>query len=192
MKVAINCLKIVANTIKIEKFLVRKIFIHWDAFIICKINKKPGQMYQKCLITYSAAVFFQGFTINLRFNPVCSGVFFFWSCLPRGEGAAHSAPPCVNPDRKMLLTWNLAQAHTLSCYKKNGRKKIFKIAAIRMMKSLILSFFWKIIPKMAKICFFSSKINLATARKKIFKIFFQLLKVKITYKLNIYGLICCF
>ena len=38
---------------------------------------------------------------------------------------------------------------------------------------------------MAKICFFS-KINLVAARKKIFKIFFQLLKAKVTYKLNIY------
>ena len=37
---------------------------------------------------------------------------------------------------------------------------------------------------------FFSKINLVAARKKIFKIFFQLLKVKITYKLNIYRLIC--
>ena len=126
-KAAINCPTIVANTSKIGKFLVRIIFIPWDTFIICKVNKKPGQMYQKCVITYSAAVFFQGFTINLRFNPICSGVFFFWSCLPRGEGAAHSAPPCVNPDRKMLLTWNLAQAHTLSCYKKNGRKKFSKL-----------------------------------------------------------------
>ena len=43
--------------------------------------------------------------------------------------------------------------------------------------------------KMAKMFFFS-KINLVAARKKNFKIFIQLLKVKITYKLNIYGLIC--
>ena len=42
---------------------------------------------------------------------------------------------------------------------------------------------------MVKIFFFS-KINLVTARKKIFKIFFQLLEVAITYKLNIYRLIC--
>ena len=33
---------------------------------------------------------------------------------------------------------------------------------------------------------FFSKINLMTARKKIFKISFQLLKGKITNKLNIY------
>ena len=38
--------------------------------------------------------------------------------------------------------------------------------------------------KMAKICF--SKITLVTARKKILKMLFQLLKVKITHKLNIY------
>ena len=38
---------------------------------------------------------------------------------------------------------------------------------------------------MAKICFFS-KFNLVTAKEIIFKIFFQLLKVKIRYKLNIY------
>ena len=69
----------------------------------------------------------------------------------------------------------------------NVRKMVenffLKIAAIGMMTSLIMS------RKMAKICFLS-KINLATARKKIFKVFFQLLIVKITCKLNIYRLIC--
>ena len=34
------------------------------------------------------------------------------------------------------------------------------------------------------------KINLAIARKKIFKIFFQLLKVRKTYRCNIFRLIC--
>ena len=71
---------------------------------------------------------------------------------------------------------------------KNGTKKIFKIATIGMMTSLIMSFFF--FEKWLKYVFFSSKINLVTARKKIFKIFFQLLKVKITYKSNIYMLIC--
>ena len=45
-----------------------------------------------------------------------------------------------------------------------------------MMTSLTMSIFFE------KLCekkiMFSSKINLVTARKKIFKIFFQLLKVK--------------
>ena len=36
---------------------------------------------------------------------------------------------------------------------------------------------------MAKINFFS-EINFVTARKKVFKIFFQTIKVKITYKLS--------
>ena len=51
-----------------------------------------------------------------------------------------------------------------------------------------INFFEKLCKKWLK-CFFSSKINLVTARRKIFKIFFQLLKVKITYRLNIYRLI---
>ena len=34
------------------------------------------------------------------------------------------------------------------------------------------------------------KVNLVTARKRIFKIFFQILKVKITIKLNKHRLIC--
>ena len=54
------------------------------------------------------------------------------------------------------------------------------------MTSLVITFLKKIIRKMAKIRFFSSKINLLIARKMIFKIFLQLLKVKITYILNIY------
>ena len=56
-----------------------------------------------------------------------------------------------------------------------------------MMTSLIMSIF---LENYAKNMFFFSKINLVAARKKNFKIFIQLLKVKITYKLNIYGLIC--
>ena len=42
---------------------------------------------------------------------------------------------------------------------------------------------------MTKIFFFS-KINLVKARKNIFKFFFQLLKEKMKYKLNMYRLIC--
>ena len=52
-----------------------------------------------------------------------------------------------------------------------------------------VNFFWKICAKKDENKFFS-KINLVTARKKIFKIFFQLMKVKTTYKLDIYRLIC--
>ena len=52
-----------------------------------------------------------------------------------------------------------------------------------------VNFFEKLCKKWLKYVLFS-KINLVTARKTIFKIFFQLLKVKITYKLNIYRLIC--
>ena len=37
---------------------------------------------------------------------------------------------------------------------------------------------------------FFSKSKFVTARKKVFKVFFQLSKVKITYKLNIYRLTC--
>ena len=58
-----------------------------------------------------------------------------------------------------------------------------------MMTSLIMSTFLENCAKKGKNMFLS-KINLVTARKKIFKIFFQLLKVKVTYKLNIYRLIC--
>ena len=64
-------------------------------------------------------------------------------------------------------------------------EKIFKIAAIGMMTSLIVSIFLeKLCEKWLKYVFFF--INLVVARKKIFEIFSQLLKVKITHKLNIY------
>ena len=48
-----------------------------------------------------------------------------------------------------------------------------------MMASLIMSFFLKNYAKNGQNMFFS-KINLVAARKTIFKIFSQLLKVKIT------------
>ena len=57
------------------------------------------------------------------------------------------------------------------------------------MAPLIMSFYWKTYAKNGYNMFFS-KINLVAATKKMFKIFFQLLKVKITSKLNIYRLIC--
>ena len=64
-------------------------------------------------------------------------------------------------------------------------EKNFKIAVIGMMTSLIMSHFFKnLCEKWLEYVF--SKINLVTARKKILKIFFQLVKVKIAYKLNIY------
>ena len=45
--------------------------------------------------------------------------------------------------------------------------------------------------KIAKTCCcFFSKVNLVTTRKKIFKIVFEILEAKLTYKLNIYSLIC--
>ena len=50
-----------------------------------------------------------------------------------------------------------------------------------------VNFVEKLCEKWLKYVLFSSKINLVAARKNIFKIFFQLLKVKITYKLNIYA-----
>ena len=49
-----------------------------------------------------------------------------------------------------------------------------------------VNFLKNLCEKCLKYVFFFSKINLVTAKKKIFKIYFQLLKVKITYKLNIY------
>ena len=48
-----------------------------------------------------------------------------------------------------------------------------------------VNFFEKLCEKWLKYVFFP-KISLVTAKKKIFKIFFQLLKVKITYTLNTY------
>ena len=43
------------------------------------------------------------------------------------------------------------------------------------------NFFEKLCNKWLKYVFFFSKINLVTAKKRIFKIFFQLLKEKVTY-----------
>ena len=72
------------------------------------------------------------------------------------------------------------------CYvTKKMVEKNFKIAAIGMMTSIIVSIFLeKLCEKWLKYVFFL--INLVIARKKIFEIFSQLLKVKITHKLNIY------
>ena len=62
-------------------------------------------------------------------NPICLGVFL--------SGGAHSAPACIKPDRKLLLTWNLAQLYFVVLQKK-WLKKFAEIAAIEMMTSLIM------------------------------------------------------
>ena len=49
-KAAINCPKILAYMVKSVKFLDCIIFLPWDAFIICKMNEKTGQMYQNALL----------------------------------------------------------------------------------------------------------------------------------------------
>ena len=94
-------------------------------------------------------------------------------------------PICpVNPDRKMLLTWNLAQSY-FAMLQTNWLKKFQNIGDdvtnyVNFLKNYAKNG-WNM---------FFSKTNLVTARKKIFNIFFQLLNVKITHKLNIYRLIC--
>ena len=56
-KTAINCPKFVAYMVNNVKFLVHIIFMPWDDFIIYKMNEKPGQMYQKFLMTYLVELF---------------------------------------------------------------------------------------------------------------------------------------
>ena len=52
---------------------------------------------------------------------------FVWSCPKCGEGGgSHSVPPNVNFDRRMLLTWNLAQSY-FGMLQKNGRKTFSKL-----------------------------------------------------------------
>ena len=137
-KAAINCPTIVANTSKIGKFLVRIIFIPWDTFIICKVNKKPGQMYQKCLITYSVAVLFG----RCRISPIISGLNsrLLWSSLgwstkrKFSEGPAlRMAPfqkvqreviyfPCVVTKKwKAAINWPKIVAYTIKIVKYLGR-----------------------------------------------------------------------
>ena len=71
-------------------------------------------------------------------------------------------PRSLNSDRKMLVTRNLA-----------------KIPAMGMMTLLIMSMLLKNFAKNGQNIVFS-KINLVTVTKKIFKVFFQVLKVKTT------------
>ena len=80
---------------------------------------------------------------------------------------------CVNLDRKCF--WHeIWHSHTLQCFKKIDRKN-FKIATIAMMTSLIMSIFWKIIRKMAKICFFL-KLTLWQLEKRFSRYFFSFWK----------------
>ena len=50
------------------------------------------------------------------FNSICPGYFCLIMVWVEGRGT-HSAP-CVNPDKKMLLIWNLAQSYFIKLQKK--------------------------------------------------------------------------
>ena len=76
-----------------------------------------------------------------------------------GGGIAHNAPPCVNPDKKMLLTGYF-------CSYKNDGVTNYVIFFKKLCKTWLKYFFF-------------SKINLVTARKKIFKIFFSFSKSRL-------------
>ena len=105
--------------------------------------------------------------------------------MPLGEGGV--VPPILNPDRKMLLTGNLAK----SCFvtlQKNARENFQNYSYRDDGVTNYANFFEKLCEKWLKYGFL--KINLVTARKKTFKIFLQLLKLKITCKSNICRLIC--
>ena len=87
-----------------------------------------------------------------------------------GEGVAHSAPPtCINPDRKMLLTWYFCS------YKNDG------------VTNYVICF-EKLCKKWQKYFFFL-KLTLWQPGKS-FQDNFQPFKIKITCKWNIYRLIC--
>ena len=122
----------------------------------------------------------QNFHICISLPLTLSVPGYFCLIMPRGS---------VNPDRKILLTWNLAQSYFVMLQKKMEEKHFQNSSYRDDDITNYANFFEKLCEKWLKYVFFS-KINLVAARKKIFKIFFQLLKVKITYKLNIYRLIC--
>ena len=114
-------------------------------------------------------------------------------CLIMPWGPPSPPLPCVNLDRKMLLTWNLA---VIPCYvTKKMIEKIFKIAAIGMMTSLIMSIF---LEKLFEKCYFD--VSMYWCKYVLMKCFFLKLtlgqlekrfsKVKLTYKLNMHRLIC--
>ena len=90
-----------------------------------------------------------------------------------GRGHVLLSSSCLNPDRKMLLTWNMAVI--LCNATKKMVEKFFIIEAAGMMTSLIMSIFWEIMRKMAEICFFS-KIKLVQLEKRFSRSFFSFWK----------------
>ena len=118
------------------------------------------------------------------FHLTLSALGYFCLILPRWKGGHDHIVsylfPCVKPGSKMLLTWNLAQSYFVML-KINGRKDFQNCSYRDHGVTNYYHFFKKLCEKWLKYVFLSN-INLVTARKKVFKIFFQLLKVKITYK----------
>ena len=95
---------------------------------------------------------------------------FIWSC-PWGEG--HSVL-CISPG-----------IHILQCYKKVLEENFWNCSYRDDDVTNYVNFFKKYMRKMAKKKLFFLKLTLWCLEKK-FKIFFQLLKVKVTYNLNIH------
>ena len=76
---------------------------------------------------------------------------FLWSC-PGGHSVA-TPHPCVNPDREMLLTWNLAQLY-FAMLEKNGSKKFQHCSYGDDGVTNYVNFFEKLCEKWLKCIFF--------------------------------------
>ena len=96
---------------------------------------------------------------------------YFCLIMPRGDT---KWPPFINPDRKMLWTWNLTQSYLVMLQKSWWEKK-FKVAAIAMMTSLIMSIFRTVMRKTTKICFFL-KLTLLQLEKRFSRSFLSFWK----------------
>ena len=98
---------------------------------------------------------------------------FLWSC-PVGHSVATSHP-CVNPDREMLLTWNLAQLY-FAMLEKNGGKKFQHCTYGDDGVTNYVNFFEKLCEKWLK-CFFSFlKLTLWQLEKRFSRSFFNFWK----------------
>ena len=100
-------------------------------------------------------------------------------CLIMLWAVAHSGPlfPRINPDRKTLLTFGTAIL--CNVITKIMEKKFQNCSYRDYGTTNYVNVFGKLCKKWLKYIFFS-KINLVAAIKKVLKVFFQLLKVKIT------------
>ena len=98
--------------------LISSMFLSFDLFQFCTVVQVFNLLCH--LPSYLLSI------LSIVLNPIYPRVSLSDHASGGEEGAHSASPPSVNPDSKMLLTWNLTQSY-FAMLQKNSRKYFSKL-----------------------------------------------------------------